>query len=682
MNPTTQRIRNIVLTALFCAIFVLFGLRLVKLQIVEHDHYIQLSNLQTPVTQTVPAARGEIVDRYGRPMVTNHTGFNVVIDRSFLPKGEENNVILHLAQLMHTAGESWIDNLPMEKTQPFAFLPANEGDTTRQSDIARLKKHLNLGNYASADDVWHWLKDRYRLEEGDYTPEEQRIIAGVRYEMEQRGFSRRTRYTFAEDITVSTMARIKEASYELPGIDVQESTIRDYVSGDIAPHIIGRLGPIYQDELELYSVENGYSPNDVVGKEGIERSFEEQLRGRSGTREITYQNGEVLRVVETETPQPGNTVVLTLDRELQKVAQLALENRIKQLQVEQPSGLGREANAGAVVVIEVKTGDVLAAATYPSYDLRTYRQDYNKNVTDERLPLFNRATLGLYTPGSIYKPLVDTAALNESVIERGSTVVCNHVYTYYAPSYTPSCMYTHGAIDSVRALAVSCNVFFYDVGRRLGIEKMEQYARAFGMGEPTGVEIPESTGQVASPELRQKKGREWQPADVIQAAIGQSDNIFSPLQLANYASTLANGGKRMKLNLVKSVVSYNFEETIMETKPTVMADAQLSQEAIDVVHQGMVDAARKGYGTGYSVFGSYPITVACKTGTPQAGSSDLNATYIAYAPAEDPEIAVFVAIEKGYNGYLCGPVAKAVFDQYFFANKDVQGPAPVQTLLP
>ena len=675
MNQQSQGIRTIVLTVFFAALFLIFGLRLIKLQVVEHEHYVQLANLQTPVTQTVPAARGEIVDRYGRPLVTNRTGFGVVFDRSFLPRGQENEVILHLSQLMEQAGEEWIDNLPMEKQEPFAFLP------DRDNDISRLKKFLNLESYATADDVWHWLQDRYKLTESGYTPQQQRLIAGVRYEMEQRGFSRRTRYTFAEDITVSTMARIKEASFELPGVDVQENAVRDYLTGDIAPHIIGRLGPIYQDELELYSKDKGYNQNDTVGKEGIEKAYEEQLRGHSGTREITYQNGEVLSVIETQAPQPGNTVVLTIDRELQKVTQLALENRIKQLQVERKPGLGRESNAGAAVAIEVKTGDVLAVATYPSYNLNTYSADYGQNVTNELLPLFNRAVQGAYAPGSIFKPLVASASLNEGVIDRGSTVYCAHTYTYYAPSYTPSCMYFHGSIDTTRALAVSCNVFFFDVGRRLGIEKMEQYARLFGLGEPTGIEIPESKGQVASPALRQAQGREWYPADVIQAAIGQGDNMFSPMQLANYAATLARGGQRLKMNLVKSIVSYNFEETLQQTEPTVVGDANLSEEAVSVVRQGMNDAARKSYGTGYSIFGNYPVNVACKTGTPETGT-DLNATFIAYAPVEDPEIAVFIVIEKGYNGYLCGPVAKAIFDQYFFANKDAQSPATAEILLP
>lgn len=675
MNQISQKIRTVGIVVVFSAVFLFFGLRLIKLQVVEHDHYVQLANLQTPVTQTVPAARGEIVDRYGRPLVTNRTGFGVVFDRSFLPKGRENEIILRLSGIMTEAGEVWIDTLPMQTTEPLHFLP------DRENDVSRLKKFLNLESYATADDVWHWLQERYALTEGGYTLQQQRLIAGVRYEMEQRGFSRRTRYTFAEDIKVSTMARIKEASFDLPGVDVQESAIRDYLTGDIAPHIIGRLGPIYQDELDIYNKDKGYSANDIVGKEGIEKAFEEQLRGHSGTREITYQNGEVLSVVETETPQPGNTVVLSIDRELQKVTQLALENRIKQLQVERKPGFGRESNAGAAVAIEIKTGDVLAAATYPSYNLNTYGADYSANVTNELLPLYNRAVLGGYAPGSIYKPMVASAALNESVIERSSTVFCNHTYLFYAPSYTPSCMYFHGTIDTARALAVSCNVFFYDVGRRLGIEKMEEYARAFGLGEPTGIELPEMKGQVGSPALREKQGGEWYPADVIQAAIGQGDNMFSPLQLANYAATLARGGQRLKLNMVKSIVSYNFEETIQQTEPQLLGDAHLSSEAVSVVQQGMNDAARQSYGTGYSIFGNYPVNVACKTGTPETGT-DLNATFIAYAPAEDPEIAIFIVIEKGYNGYLCGPVAKAVFDQYFFANKDAQSPAAAQTLLP
>ena len=582
MGNITNKIRAAVLAVLFLTVGVLFGLRLIKMQIVESAKYVELANKSTSQKQVVPAARGEIVDRYGRPMVINRTGFNVVLDKAFLKKGKENETILAITEIMTQSGEKWIDDLPLTKTEPFNF----EGS---DGDISRLKKFVSVNTAATATDVWYWMVDTFELK--SYPPSQQRIIAGVRYEMAQRGFNYEVPYTFAEDITISTITKIKENAFALVGVDVLESSIREYASGDLAPHIIGRIGPIYSEELDEYKAK-GYKANEIVGKEGIEKAFESNLRGTSGERQISFEKGVVVDVVETVAPKPGNTVVLTIDKELQSVLQNSLDVEIKKMRLSRDIDHGKDATVGAAVVIHVPTGEVLASASYPSYNLATYKEDYTKNANDPFEPFYNRALQGSYAPGSSFKPCVAIGGLNEGIITREHIINCTRVYTFFASSgYTPGCLYYNGPINVVTALQKSCNFYFYDTGRLLGIDKMLEYEKGLGLGELTGVEIPEQQGRRAGPEYSKSVGKEWYAGDVIQSAIGQSDNKFTPIQIATYTATLANGGKRMKTHLVKSVVSYNFDETISETQPEVVSDLNLKPGVAEVVREGMVAAA-------------------------------------------------------------------------------------------
>ena len=678
MKNKTSLLRMGLLGLILTGVFLGYLYKLMQMQIVHGEEYLKKAQQGSVRVQVEHAARGEIVDRYGRPLAINRSGFDVVFDGAYMPRGQENEIITRLIALMENAGEDWIDNLPISATEPFTFL---EGYDT---EIARLKKFLGLQEYATCDDVMHWLIDTYKLE--GYDPVLLRKLAGIRYEMSQRGYSISVNYTFAEDIDISTVTKIKERAYELQGVDVVESAIREYVSGDIAPHIIGQIGPIYKEEYETLK-DKGYQMDDVIGKEGIEKYFEDQLRGVDGERQITLDSqGNVIDIKQTKAPQPGNTVVLTIDRDLQRVAQTALENQIKNLQQNAAPGAGKEADAGAVVAIEVKTGEILAAATYPSYDINNYRSDYSRLATDPLKPLYNRALLGLYAAGSTYKPSVALAALNEGLVEAGSTVNCGGVYTYYPGSYQPTCLSVHGPINVLNALRVSCNIYFYDVGRRLGIEKINKYSAQLGLGQPTGIEIGEKIGQLSSPEVKEKlEGEPWYPADVLQSAIGQLYNQFTPLQLANYAATIGNRGKRMDVNIVKSIKNYTFTETVMENEPKVAQEVEASKEAFETVIDGMVMASGPGgtsfYYLGDYATGTYPYVIASKTGTPQTKEFP-NSTYICFAPAEDPQIAIAVVIEKGWHGYTGAPVAKAIFDAYFFAGSGSETPQAMGQLLP
>ncbi len=674
MNLPKKGVRTLLLCGVVAAVFTAYVLRLMQMQIVEGEQYKALVQQGSTSEQVVAAARGEILDRYGNPLAVNATGYNIVLDRAFLPVNEQNKIILKLTNLLAASGEGWIDNLPVTRSQPFQYVEGMD------DAIARLKSDIGVQPDTSVENVMYWLCERYKISSG-FSPEEQRTIAGIRYEMERRGFNYSVQYTFAENISMGTVSKVKERGYDLPGVDVVESTVREYVSGDLAPHEIGFIGPIYAEEYQELK-EKGYAPNDTVGKAGIERAFEDELRGRDGKRKITLnQSGDVIDVIQEEPPVPGNTVILTIDSGLQQVALRSLEREILNLQQTAKAGEGKEADSGAVVVIECKTGDVLAAASYPSYDMDTYRTNYASLLNDPRRPLLNRAIQGTYAAGSIYKPSVAVAGLSEGLITPVSTITCGHVYTFYQ-GYQPTCLGTHGAINVVDALRYSCNIFFYDLGRQLGIENINRYSTQFGLAQPTGIEIPESVGELSSPETKAKHEPQnpWTGGDVIQSAIGQLYNNFTPLQLANYAATLGNRGKRMDVNIVKSIESYTFDETVFTSQPRVAQQVDAPPEAFETVIQGMVKASR--VGTAQRYFANYPIDVASKTGTPQTKDYP-NATFIAFAPAEDPQIAVAVVIEKGWSGHSgCPQVAKDIFDEYFFSQNRQSALPDYGVLLP
>ena len=648
MNRASFRIRAVLLALVILLIVCLYGVRLMAIQVVDGSSYAQLAKSRNSLTQTIQAARGEMVDRYGRPLVVNESCFDIVFDKTAMIKGEENQIILKMFQLFEDSGEKWIDNLPVSYEEPFVF---EEG---ADNAISRLKSFLEVQEYASIEDVMLSLVERYDLQE--YEPLTQRKLAGVRYEMEQRGYSINVPYTFATDVSKDLVTKVSERSDELPGVRENESTTRNYVSGDLAPSIIGMIGPIYQEEYQEYK-EKGYQLNDTIGKFGLEKTFESVLRGTNGQRRIELVDGIVEEIVDEVEPQPGNTLALTIDKNLQAVTQQALADHVQNLNATAEPLAGKEAEGAAAVVIDVRTGEILVAANYPSYNLQTYNEDYAQLSQDPLHPLMNRALNGTYTPGSIFKPGVSVAALAEGTLEdEYETVTCNGIYTYF-DDYQPGCTGYHGAINVMDAIKQSCNIFFYDVGRRLGIEAIDRYATMFGFGQPVGLELSTAKGQLSSPELSASLGETWEAGDVLQTSIGQSKTMASPLQLASYAATIANKGVRMQPYLVKSVHSYSFDTVISQTQPQVVCDMQVEEHVFDVVREGMERMASYW-------FADYPVRVATKTGTPQFYGEYTNSTFISFAPADDPQIAVAVVVEKG-GGVPCAPIVKTIYDAYF-----------------
>lgn len=654
---------------LLIAIFTVFALRLFNWQVQNGSEYLEIANATSLSTVTIDAARGEILDKNGDPLATNTTTYKIIFKKPYMTDETANDTIHTLVELLEERKEKWIDELPIEldKDGNYAF------EKARDEAIAFLKgkTFLNVNAYTSAELCVKQLADLYDVDTNRYSKAELLRLLSVRYNMTMETFSTTMPYTFASSVSKDTVSIIKENSGDLPGVSIQVTTTRSYEDGTLAPHLLGTIGKLTKEEFDTLE-EQGYSYDDVVGKSGIESAFEAELRGTDGTQVIELNtDGSVASETVKEEPVQGNTVYTTLDANLQKVANASLAKNVKAAAASGKSSSdkydGEDCIAGAAVVLDVKDFSVLAAATYPTYDLGKYVDDtdyYNKLLQDETNPLFNRALNGAFKPGSVFKPCVASAALEEGVISENSKITCNHVYNYYAPSYTPTCMGYHGSINVNSALARSCNVFFYDVGRRLGIDDMNLYSKSFGLGTTTGIELGESEGILASPTYRVTNGGTWQPGDVIQAAIGESDNAFTPIQLATYCATIANNGTRLKTHIVDKITDYTRENILSETKPEVVETVSVSQENLKIVQAGMRAVCTEG--TASTTFANYGIAIAGKTGTAEnIGHSD-NTVFIGYAPYDDPQIAVAVVLEYGAGGAYSTGVAKDIFDAYFY----------------
>ncbi len=665
--------RMIALVAAIAVIFGAFSIRLFYIQIIKGEEYAGLAEAGTKTTISIAASRGEILDRNQIPLVSNRTSYAVVLDYNYFPHAslkEQNDCLLSLVQLLTSQGEEWNDTLPLSLTAPFSFLE------DRESGVARLKSYLRMADYATAEHCMQQMITLYELE--DYTQQEQRYLAGIHYNMVVAGFGQRTPYTFASDVSNETMYRILENSTQYPGVDVSTVPVREYVSGETACHIIGSVGPIYAEEYETLS-EKGYSYNDIVGKSGIESAAEDYLRGKSGARTLVKNSsGTVTSEEETVSPVPGKTVILSIDSKLQQVAQDAMDKKIKDLRATAADKKGNDVKSGAVVMLDVKTGGVMVCASWPSYDLTTYSENYSELLADEDNPLFNRALYGAFPCGSTFKPGVALAAITDEKIAATTSIDCTRQYMYYAPSYTPYCLGTHRHLTVVGALEKSCNYYFYDIGRIMG-SSLFSYLTLYGFGQRTGVEIGESAGVQQTPESLQAVGSTWVPGDYLQLAIGQRGS-YTPIQLAAYCMMIANKGVRYKTHFIHSLRSYDStDDTVIQ--PEIAASVTWSDAAMEYVKRGMVAVGKSG--TAASYFAAADYTIACKTGTAQTGinnSSD-HGTFIAYAPADDPEIALAVVMERGTSS-ASASVAREVLDAYFANKEKGEAPTDIGIILP
>lgn len=674
--------RLALLIAAAAVVFALYTLRLIFLQLVHGDGFAARATSTTEYRFNVTAARGDIVDSAGRRIATSTTCYNVELSRLLIGDNDLNETIRSAVEILQANGESWNDTLRIgyaDGAGQYAFTGEADSESD-QNAIAAVKEALGLQQYATANDVMDRLVAEYGLE--SYDPTWQRILGGIRYQMEQEAFSNVNNFTLAENVSDQTVATVKEHSLALPGVEIAETSVRSYTDGTILPHVLGRVGKI---TAEMWRVtdengqvtyplrDRGYAMNDVIGISGLESAYEEQLRGQDGVETITRDSdGVIIDTSITTEPQPGKTVMLTVNSEFQKAVDEALARNVQQI----AATYNVDASAGAVVVIDVKNGGILACSNYPSYDQNLYSTQYSTYSADPGLPLYNRALQGLYTPGSTYKPSVAVAALLSGIIDRNSTVYCNGVYNYFS-DYHPRCTrHGHsGDIDVVTAIKWSCNIFFYDVGRRTTSDVYDDYAHRLGLGTPTGVEVSESTGRLTT-----KEDANYTASLEIQAAIGQGNTVVTPVQLATYAATIANKGVRYRTHFVKALLDTNTGEVLEETAPEVVEIIPDEVGAFDIVEEGMVGAAQTVAG-----LANYPYTIACKTGTPQRSEYYMvgsrrqyytNSTIIAYGPVEDPQIAVGIVVEYGGGGSRTGELVADIFNAYFFERSN--GMTPVQ----
>lgn len=654
-------------------------------------------------TVTVDSVRGEILDRNGLALVSNRQGNSITFNASSFPTADEqdkrNEEILSLIQLCEANGVAYVDNLPItidSSTGEYAFTD-EDGDETYLKWL-KSSNMLNLNDYATAENCMAALIKRYNLQA--YSKEEALKIASVCAQMKKDYFSTSYPYTFAEDVPTEFVTIVMENKSFYQGVENTITAYREYESGTFAPHILGRVSNITAETYEEKKQEteekvknastsaeaeqiqrDAYTVTDSFGSSGIELAMEEYLRGSRGVKTVTVGQDGSTNETYTVEPEQGNAVVLTLDKGLQEVAQKSLENRVKTLNISS----AREC-AGAVVVENVNTGEILACATYPTYDNNKWSTDYSEWAEDENAPLWNRALNSVYEPGSTFKPLVAVAALEEGIIDGDYKVYCNGSYTYYS-DHTYYCAHhvAHGTNNVVDALDQSCNIFFYDVSRQLGISKMEEWAAAFGLGQKTGIEISEATGQMSSPEERQAAGGVWYPGDTITAGIGQCDDQFTLVQLCNYVATLANGGTRYVPHLVKEVKSADYSKTILKKNPEIAQKLSISETTLNLVKAGMLKVGTTGFCQ--EAFADLPVTVAAKTGTSEVSKivdgeyvEGNNGFLISFGPYENPEIAVAVVIETADAGSLTAVVAADIYD-YYFSAKELQGTQDYNTLL-
>ena len=664
------------LIAAASVLIAVYVLRLIFLQLVNSDSFKAQATNTTDYNFTVTAARGDIVDSAGRRIAASTTSYNVVLSKLLMGDEDLDAMLQRIVELLEAHGEKWNDSLLIGEPDAaghYSFT-AQADSTSDQKALAAMKDSLGLQQYATADDVMEKLVEDYKLE--SYPLHWQRVLGGIHYEMQQQAFSNVNNFVMAENVSEVTVATIKENSLTMPGVEIVETSTRSYDEGSIIPHVLGRVGKITAEKWKVtdengqvtYPLrDKGYNMNDVLGISGLESAYEDELRGKDGVETITRNSdGVIVNTQLTTVPEPGHTVQLTVNSDFQRAVNKVLANNIDMINRTYNTG-NMKAAAGTAVVIDVKNGGVLAASNYPSFDQNLYATQYDEYSADPSLPLFNRSLQGLYTPGSTFKPSVAVAALDSGLINQYSTVNCTGVYTYYR-DYRPRCtQHGHsGNISVVDAIKWSCNIFFYDVGRRLTSDVYDAYAYKLGLAQRTGVEVSESLGRLTT-----KNDSNYKTSLDIQAAIGQGNTVVTPIQLATYAATLANNGVRYRTHFVKAILDTNTGEVIHETQPEVMDVVEDNGTTFALVRQGMKLVPSTITGK----ISSYPIAIACKTGTPQRsetyapGKHYLNAIMIAYLPADDPEIAIGITVEYGGYGARTGDLVVDIANAYF-AMKD------------
>lgn len=717
--------RYVILATCFALFGVIMFWQLFNLQVIHGEDNYEKSQNRLLSDRSIPAPRGNIMDRYGVPLATSRQGYTVQIVKTHLKTPELNEMLLNLTKVLEKNGDNYTRGLARYLNTENGQIVYGTSLTKIESDaekIEKLKKDIGIKdkyfNATNPQEIFEYFKGKMMFNISDkYSLEDAYRIATLRFELTIQGFTPQNTIALASDVSRETVAELEERHDDFPGVTTELMYLRRYNDAQLASHVVGYIRNIDSDTYNKKK-DQGYKMTDLIGKAGVELAAESYLKGKDGLKSIEVDTvGRTTKQLSENAPIPGNDVILTIDTKLQKVALESLEKNINYIrsQADYKKNFG-DAVAGTAVAIDVNNGEVLAMASYPGYDPAIYLEGAENRgaqdlvqqwISDEKnRPMRNRAIQDIYAPGSTYKPLVGIAGLEEGAIGRyekindtGKVNIGNK--DFFCLEYRETGYFTHGPIALAKALETSCNIYFHELGDRLGIDKIDKWAKIFGLGEKTGLDIGagvEEKGIRANPEykaewaprinkwaegLALKEGRKftedekeksaWFRADTAQVAIGQLFNTFTPLQLANYVSTLANGGKKYKPHVIKKVVKYD-GSVVTETKPE-FEQVPVNPATIEAVKEGMLAVAEGSEGTAQGLFDSLTyegkkIKVAGKTGTAETGiaNSSSNALFVCYAPADNPKIAVAVVIEKGVWGANSAPVAKDILEAYFNQN--------------
>lgn len=679
IKEKNDRIRYNIITIFIYIIGIVLLVQLFNLQIIHGAEYREISNTKLTRESVLKADRGNIKDNSGAILARVDAQDSIVLYKTKVDDKTLNNTILKLLNILSKNGDKYVDNFLID-VNPYRFKLSEE-----ESQKA-WKKANNINENATAEEVFNIFKKKYEIDTDNV--EDARKILAIRYEISYKGYSNTKSIEIAKNITRNSLLEIKEQNSEFSGVEVVEQPVRVYPLAHTASHIIGRIGRIESDELK--GQENDYDQNDIIGKSGIEYVFEKYLKGTDGIKQIDMNvDGMITDEYISKEAVSGSDVILTIDSKLQAVTEEALKNNIEKIANGGFSDTS-PADAGAAVVLNVKTGEVLAMASYPDYDPSVFvngidNSTWNYYINGDTKPLENKAISAMYSPGSTFKMATAIAGLESGAISTTDTIRDTGVYKKYNSSW--KCwIYTsnhigHGRLNVSDAIKHSCNYFFYELGDRIGIDTLAKYAYYLGLGHKTGVELKgEISGVLASSEIAKQEKRVWNPGETISAAIGQSYNTFTPLQMAKYVSMIANRGKKLDVTIVKSIVNADgsevprseYEEYVnnrlgLENDNT--EEMTFKEENINAILEGMRGVTSESGGTAYSTFKNFNIEVGGKTGSAQTGvEGKTNAWFVGFAPFDNPEIAIVVFVRNGGHGGYTAEVARDIIAQYFGMN--------------
>ena len=666
-----KNVRYNILTVIVYIIGIILIAQLFNLQIVHGEEYLEKSSSRLTRETTILAARGNILDRNGNIIAGTTTKYTLNIYKSKIDSDTLNNTILETIKILEENGDSYKDEFPI-KINPIEF-------TIGEEEKAQWLKNNKLKEDLTAEEILQKYKEKYEIKNNNL--EEIRKIIAIRYGIEKEGYSAMSPYTISKNISKQSVAIFEEQNLSFPGIDTIVSPIRNYIKGSLASHVIGYIGAINEEE---YKNNTGYSMNDYIGKTGVEYVFEPYLKGEDGTKQTDMSiDGNKTGEYITKEATQGSDVVLTIDANLQEVTETSLKNNLEEIKSGK-LGEARNVEAGTAVVLDVKTGEVLALASYPDFEPELFidgisTEKWNEYNDEKKSALINRCIQSAYAPGSIFKMVSAIAGLETGAVNAQETIYDTGIYP---KGYNPRCwIYSsygrgHGALNVSGAIKNSCNYYFYELITRMGIEDLEKYARYFGLGQNTNIELPgEVSGTLAGKTLYDKLGQTWYYGNSLSAVIGQAENNFTPLQIARYIAMLTNGGKKVDVTIIKDIIN---EDGTKEGKESIKKYAKeklnleeinneeldIKKENIDVVLEGMKSVTTETGGTAYGVFRDFDIEVGGKTGSAEAGGK-VNAWFVGFAPYDNPEIAVVVMIENGSHGYYSAYVAKDIIEQHF-----------------